>query len=125
VKDATWLCGSDQVHSEPEIGEFGTEESVPTLLHLLLALALTLFLAYQARSLAFVLRSHRAHSAGKRRSPRIAALLWTGIPILVVVVLAARSWVAVFDVDRPALASSATAIASGGGAHSTPTPSAP
>jgi heme/copper-type cytochrome/quinol oxidase subunit 2 len=85
---------------------------VPTLLHWLLALALTFFLAYQARSLAFILRSHRAHAAANGQTRRSAALLWIGIPVLVVVVLAARSWMTVLDVDWPAVASSAAALTS-------------
>jgi heme/copper-type cytochrome/quinol oxidase subunit 2 len=95
---------------------------VPILLHLLLALALTLFLAYQARSLVFVLRSHRAHREDRRWSRGMAALLWTAIPVMVVVALATRSWLAVFDVGRPAVASSTTMVAS---PRSTPSPSAP
>ncbi|HVQ75759.1 MAG TPA: hypothetical protein VMT79_09500 [Candidatus Binatia bacterium] len=95
------------------------------LLHLPLALALTFFLAYQARSLAFVLRSHRAHSGTRGRSRPLTALLWTGIPVLVVVLLATRSWVVVFDMDRPALASGVAAAAPARGAGSAPIPSAP
>jgi hypothetical protein len=34
--------------------------------------------------------------------------LWTAIPIMVVLFLAARSWVAVFDLERPAVASAVT-----------------
>ena len=75
-----------------------------TILHLLLALALTVFLAFQAGALVFVLRSRQALAAG--RSARRTELLWTVIPVMVVLFLAARSWVAVFDVGRPALASS-------------------
>ena len=74
-----------------------------TILHLPLALALTLFLAYQAGAVMFVLRSRRALSAGRRR--RGTEVLWTVIPVVVVLFLAARSWVAVFDVERPAIAS--------------------
>ena len=71
--------------------------------HLLLALALTLFLALQANSLVFVLRSRRARV--NPRAPRVTDLVWTAIPVVVVLALAARSWVAVFDVERPAAAS--------------------
>ena len=76
---------------------------MPTILHLLLALALTVFLAFQTGALVFVLRSRQALAAG--RSARRSELLWTVIPVMVVLFLAARSWVAVFDVGRPALAS--------------------
>jgi heme/copper-type cytochrome/quinol oxidase subunit 2 len=70
--------------------------------HLLLALALTLFLALQANSLLFVLRSRRARLTSRPR--RATDLVWTAIPVVVVLALAARSWVAVFDVERPAVA---------------------
>jgi heme/copper-type cytochrome/quinol oxidase subunit 2 len=83
------------------------EEGVSTLLHLLLACAFTLFLAYQARSLAFLLRSRWTRAGGRPRGP--ADLFWTCIPVLVVLFLAARSWVAVFDPGRPAIAFSVTA----------------
>jgi len=79
------------------------EDAVSTILHLPLALALTLFLAYQAGAVLFVLRSRRALAAGRRR--RGTEVLWTVIPVVVVLFLAARSWVAVFDVERPAIAS--------------------
>jgi hypothetical protein len=125
VKDATWLCAGDQVHSGPEIDESGTEEGVPTLLHFALALALTFFLAYQARSLALVLRSHRTHAAPGRRSRPMSALVWTVIPVVVVLVLAARSWLALVDVDRPAIASSAAGAAPVVGARSIAAPPAP
>jgi len=74
-----------------------------TIQHLLLALALTMFLVAQAGALAFVLRSRQALASG--RSSRRTELLWTVIPVVIVLFLAARSWVAVFDVGRPALAS--------------------
>jgi len=76
---------------------------VSTIVHLLLAVVLTLFLAFQARSLAFVLRCRRARVAP--RAPGRTDLLWTCIPIAIVLFLAARSWVAVFDIERPAVAS--------------------
>jgi len=75
---------------------------VPTIVHLLLALVLTVFLAVQARSLAFVLRSRRATASPSAR--RRTDLLWTCIPVLLVLFLAARSWLAVVDVQRPAVA---------------------
>lgn len=75
-----------------------------TIVHLLLALALTMFLAFQAGALVFVLRSRRALSPGRRR--RATELLWSVIPVVLVLFLAARSWVAVFDLGRPAVASS-------------------
>ena len=77
-----------------------------TIVHLLLAVVLTLFLAFQAASLVFVVRYRRARVAA--RPPGRADLLWTTIPIMVVLFLAARSWVAVFDLDRPAVASAVT-----------------
>ena len=76
------------------------------IVHLLLAIVLTLFLAFQAASLAFVVRYRRARVAA--RPPGRTDLLWTAIPIVVVLFLAARSWVAVFDLDRPAVASAVT-----------------
>ena len=75
-------------------------------LHLLLALVLTVFLAAQANSLAFVIRSRRAVSEKSAR--RRTDLLWTCIPVLPVLFLAARSWVAVVDVQRPAVAALGT-----------------
>ena len=81
-----------------------------TILHLPLALALTLFLAYQAGAVLFVLRSRRALAAGRRS--RGTEVLWTVIPVVVVLFLAARSWVAVFDVERPAIASAVVTSAS-------------
>ena len=71
--------------------------------HVFLAVVLTLFLAFQAASLVFVVRYRRARVAA--RPPGRTDLLWTSIPIIVVLFLAARSWVAVFDLERPAVAS--------------------
>ena len=76
--------------------------------HLLLAVVLTLFLALQMSSLAFILRSRRARGAAGPR--RTTDLVWTTIPVAVVLVLAARSWVAVFDVERPAVASASSEL---------------
>jgi len=76
---------------------------VSTIVHLLLALVLTLFLAVQARSLMVVLR-YRQSRAGQR-SGRPTDFVWTSIPVLIVLFLAARSWLAAFDVERPAVAS--------------------
>ena len=76
------------------------------IVHLLLAVVLTLFLAFQAASLVFVVRYRRARVAA--RPPGRTDLLWTAIPIMVVLFLAARSWVAVFDLERPAVASGVT-----------------
>ena len=76
------------------------------IVHLLLAVVLTLFLAFQAASLVFVVRYRRARVAA--RPPGRADLLWTTIPIMIVLFLAARSWVAVFDLERPAVASAVT-----------------
>ena len=72
------------------------------IVHLLLAVVLTLFLAVQMKSLASVLRYRRARVAV--RPPGRTDLVWTTIPILIVLFLAARSWVAVFDIERPAVA---------------------
>jgi heme/copper-type cytochrome/quinol oxidase subunit 2 len=87
---------------------------VPTIVHLLLALVLTVFLVVQVKSLAFVLRSRRAVSS--RSARRRTDLLWTCIPVLLVLFLAARSWVAVLDVHQPAVA------ATGAPTRSAPTP---
>lgn len=92
-----------------------------TILHLLLALALSLFVACQAGALVFVLRSRRALAAGRPR--RRTEVLWTVIPVVVVVCLAARSWVAVFDLDRPAVAAAVIAAISPSPAVPSPAPS--
>ena len=76
------------------------------IVHLLLAVTLTLFLVLQARSLVVVLRHRRAAAAPRRR--RRTDLLWTCIPVLVVLVLAARSWVAVFGLTQPETAAAVT-----------------
>ena len=73
-----------------------------TLFHLLLALVLTGFLAYQAPALAFVVRSWRARAGDGKRG--VGDLLWTAIPVLIVLFLTARSWLAVFEPARPAAA---------------------
>jgi heme/copper-type cytochrome/quinol oxidase subunit 2 len=95
---------------------------VPTIVHLLLALVLTVFLAAQASSLAFVLRSRR--TVAPRSVRRRTDLLWTCIPVLLVLFLAARSWVAVIDVHRPAVAATGAATPSAApaarGAQTTP-----
>jgi len=75
-----------------------------TTLHLLLALALTMFLTFQAGAVLFVLRSRRALQRTGRPGRR-SEVVWTVIPVVIVLFLAARSWVAVFDVGRPAVAS--------------------
>ena len=71
--------------------------------------ALTLFLAAQARSFVYVMRCRRAALPGRRR--RHTDVLWTSIPVLIVLALCARSWVAVFDLQRPATASAVVAPA--------------
>ena len=76
-----------------------------TIVHLLLAVILTLFLALQASSLLVVLRYRRAAAA---RSRGRADLLWTCIPVAIVLFLAARSWVAVFGLAQPEIASAVT-----------------
>ena len=82
---------------------------MPTITHLLLAVVLTVFLAAQARSFIYVMHCRRAHTPGRR--PRRSDVLWTSIPVIIVLVLAARSWVAVFDLERPVAASAVTAPA--------------
>ena len=82
---------------------------MPTITHLLLAVVLTVFLAAQARSFVYVMHYRRTHTPGRRR--RRSDVLWTSIPVIIVLVLAARSWVAVFDLGRPAAASVVTAPA--------------
>ena len=77
-----------------------------TIVHLMLAVVLTLFLVLQARALVFLLRYRRARVAP--RPPRRADLLWTCIPIVIVLFLAARSWVAVFGLEAPELAAAIT-----------------
>ena len=77
-----------------------------TIVHLLLAVILTLFLALQARSLLVVLRYRR--SAIVARRPRRTDLLWTCIPVVIVLFLAARSWVAVFGLAQPEIAAAVT-----------------
>ena len=77
------------------------------IVHVFLAVVLTSFLVFQAASLAFVVRYRRARVAA--RPPGRTDLLWTSIPIMVVLFLAARSWVAVFDIERPAVASAVVA----------------
>jgi len=76
------------------------------MLHLLLAVILTLFLALQARSLLVVLRHRRATVAARHR--RRTDLLWTCIPVVIVLLLAARSWVAVFGLAQPEIAAAVT-----------------
>jgi heme/copper-type cytochrome/quinol oxidase subunit 2 len=77
-----------------------------TIAHWLLAVTLTLFLALQARSLIVVLRHRRAvvPARGRRRTD----LLWTCIPVVIVLVLAARSWVAVLGLAQPEIAAAVT-----------------
>src|SRR5262245_6160448 len=75
---------------------------VSAISHLLLAIVLTLFLALQAKSLALVLRHRRAMVAA--RPPRRTDLVWTCIPVALVLFLAVRSWVAVFGVVQPEIA---------------------
>ena len=85
-----------------------------TITHLLLAVALTLFLAAQARSFVYVMRCRRAAPSGRRR--RRTDVLWTSIPVIIVLALCARSWVAVFDLQRPATASAVVSPAPNPGA---------
>ena len=81
--------------------------------HLLLAVALTLFLAAQARSFVFVMRCRRAGPTGRRRRSDV---LWTSIPLIIVLALATRSWVTVFDLQRAAAAAAVSATAPDPGA---------
>lgn len=81
------------------------------IFHVLLAVSLTAFLAFQAASLVLVLRFRRAHAPG--RHVRHSELIWTMIPVAVVLFLAARSWMAVVDLPRPAVASSINAPEAG------------
>ena len=87
---------------------------MPIITHLLLAVALTVFLAAQARSFAYIMRCRRARETGRGR--RLTDVLWTSIPVIIVLVLAARSWVAVFDLGHPAAASAVVAPAPDPGA---------
>lgn len=80
-----------------------------TTTHLLLAVVLTLFLAAQVRSFVAVMRCSRAGQP--RRGPRPTTVLWASIPVVIVLALAARSWVAVVDPGRPAAASAVVAPA--------------
>jgi heme/copper-type cytochrome/quinol oxidase subunit 2 len=80
---------------------------VSTIVHLALALTLTVFLAVQIRALVAVWRARRVHGAGRGRRPGEA--LWTAIPVLVVLCLAARSWLVVLEPERPAAASAVRA----------------
>ena len=75
-------------------------------MHWLLAIILTLFLALQVRSLLVVLRHRRAAVTAPYR--RATDLLWTCIPVVVVLFLAARSWVAVVGLAQPEIASAVT-----------------
>jgi heme/copper-type cytochrome/quinol oxidase subunit 2 len=89
---------------------------VSTIVHLFLAVVLTLFVVCQATLLTVVLRYQRA-LVGARRSGR-TDLVWTSIPIVVVLLLAARSWLAVLAVEQPVLASAVTQREPGGGPRS-------
>jgi heme/copper-type cytochrome/quinol oxidase subunit 2 len=75
-----------------------------------LAVVLTLFLAAQARSFVFVMRCRRQVPPGGRRR-RPSDILWTSIPLLIVLALAARSWVTVFDLQRAAAAAAVSVAA--------------
>ncbi len=78
------------------------------MLHLMLAAVLTLFLIFQARSLVLVLRDRRAHAPERAR--RHSDIVWTVIPVAVVFLLAARSWLAVVDLPHPAAASAGAPV---------------
>jgi heme/copper-type cytochrome/quinol oxidase subunit 2 len=83
----------------------GREGTVSTAVHVALALVLTLVLAGQARAFAAVLRSRRA--VASRRPPRRTELVWIVIPVVVVLFLAARSWIIALDLGSPAMATMA------------------
>jgi len=78
------------------------------MLHLMLAAVLTLFLIFQARSLVHVLRDRRVHAPERAR--RYSDIVWTVIPVAVVFLLAARSWLAVVDLPHPAAASAGAPV---------------
>ena len=85
-----------------------------TITHVVLAVVLTLFLAAQARSFVFVMRCRRSQRSGHGR--RRSDVLWTSIPVIIVLLLAARSWVTVFDLERAAAAFTVAAPAPDRGA---------
>jgi heme/copper-type cytochrome/quinol oxidase subunit 2 len=74
-----------------------------TVVHVVLALVLTLVLACQTRACAAVLRSRRVLAA--ERPARATELVWVVIPVAVVLFLAARSWIVALDVGLAATAS--------------------
>ena len=69
---------------------------------MLLALILTLVLVGQARVLVRVLRQRRV--LAPHRPWQMTELVWVAIPVAVVLVLAARSWIAALDLGLPSLA---------------------
>jgi heme/copper-type cytochrome/quinol oxidase subunit 2 len=75
--------------------------------HAVLALILTGVLASQVRAFVALLRSRRGISA--RGASRKSDVVWMAIPVAVVLVLAARSWIAAFDLSSPAPAAHAPA----------------
>jgi len=79
-----------------------------------LAVVLTLFLAAHVRSFVFVMRCRKAEPTGRHR--RASDVLWTSIPLIIVLALAARSWVTVFDLQRAAAAAAVSAAAPNPGA---------
>ena len=70
---------------------------------MLLALILTVVVVFQAKTCASVLRSRRM--LARQRRPRVTELAWIAIPVVVVLFLAARSWIVAFDLGLPAMAS--------------------
>ena len=91
----------------PRPGSGGGGTEVSEAAHVLLALILTMVLVCQARALASVLHSRRL--LAKQRKPRVTELVWVAIPVAVVLVLAARSWLIALDLGLPAMASVAPA----------------
>jgi heme/copper-type cytochrome/quinol oxidase subunit 2 len=78
------------------------------MLHLMLAVVLTLFLIFQGRSLVYVLRARRVHALERAR--RHSDIVWAVIPVVVVFMLAARSWLAVVDLPHPSAASAGAPV---------------
>jgi len=70
--------------------ERGTR-NVRATVHMVLGLVLTGVLVCQVRALAAVVRSRR--TLASQRTPRVTDLVWIAIPVAVVLLLAARSWI--------------------------------
>lgn len=70
--------------------------------HVVLALILTLMLICQAWVLAAVLGSYRVLAT--QRQARFTELVWIALPVAVMLVLAARSWIVALDMGALAMA---------------------